>query len=553
MIRWPHQLRAVTDFENAVAAGEKRIVLTSPTGGGKTIIVQDLAESFTRAGKKVVFYSNRKLLIEQVSGVFERSGVAHGIRRAGVVREDHHLLQVSSIQTEHARSPSALYTRLKKKGASDTFAQWRAETSAWDLHAAELVIVDEGHLHTAEQSQRIINKHLQAGAVVLYVTATPLGIEKVADRLIVAGTPSQLRGYDPPALVPARHFGCDEPQLALKAQAKLARGEDLTEEENSSIMMTEGIYGRVFEHYRRINPASKPTILFAPGVKESIWFAEEFMKRGVSAAHIDGESIWLDGKVYQSTRERRERVLSWSKDGRIKVLCNRFVLREGVDAPWLSHGILATIFGSLQSYLQSGGRLLRSHPGVPFVTIQDHGGNWWRFGSLNDDRRWDLSLTSRIMAGVRREEFENPPPGLPPQPFQCPSCKVVLRLKEIAVELKCTCPDCGHQFDFSKRSRAVVMSDGRLIEYKGDAYKPKRTRREDNTERLWEICYWRGKSAKKWNPTFLQLYGLFQREYKYKPPKGLPLMPVRTIDWFKKVKRVPFDMLVPKPPKELHE
>ena len=58
------------------------------------------------------------------------------------------------------------------------------------------------------------------------------------------------------------------------------------------------------------------------------------------------------------------------------VLCNRFVC-AGIDAPWLAHGIFATIFTSLQSYLQSGGRLLRSFPGIDAVTIR-HGGNWWR-------------------------------------------------------------------------------------------------------------------------------------------------------------------------------
>lgn len=550
MNRWPSQLRAVAEFKSAVAAGERRIVLTAPTGGGKTVIVIDLANLYLAARKKVVFYTNRKMLVEQVTEVLDGFGIAHGVRQAGVIAEPNFAFQVASIQTEHARSPVSVYRRFKRRGASDSLAKYRAESVAWELHAADLVIVDEGHLHTQETSQRIIKKHLESGAVVVYVTATPLGMAAVADIIIVAGTNSELRGYDPPALVPARHYGCDEPQYSKKALAKLSRGEDLTDAETAKIVMTEGIFGRVFEWYRRLNPAGLPTILFAPGVRESIWFAEEFYKRGVTAAHIDGDEVWINGDRFASTRERRDKILAMSKDRRLNVLCNRFVLREGVDAPWLAHGIFATVFGSLQSYLQSGGRLLRASHGLSSVTIQDHGGNWHRFGSLNADRTWELGMTSRIAAGVRTAEFENPGPLSPPQPFLCPACKGTLVYAEIRVGNTGTCPMCGHKFDFTKRSRSVAMSNGILVEHFGDVFKPKRTRIAPNTAKLWEGCYWRGRSAKNWNPTFNQLIGLFVRENWYEPPRSLPLMPVRALDWYYKVKDVPFDRLIPRPIKE---
>src|SRR5207302_733945 len=123
------------------------------------------------------------------------------------------------------------------------------------------------------------------------------------------------------------------------------------------------LIGRVWEWFEKINPEHKPTILFAPSVQGSLWFAEQFIKKGVPAAHIDGEEVFVDGQVYRTGKSVREDVLGRSRDGRIGVLCNRFVLREGIDAPWLCHGIFATVFGSLQSYLQSGGRLLRAYHG----------------------------------------------------------------------------------------------------------------------------------------------------------------------------------------------
>jgi superfamily II DNA or RNA helicase len=47
-----------------------------------------------------------------------------------------------------------------------------------------------------------------------------------------------------------------------------------------------------------------------------------------------------------------------------------------VNWPWIEHLILAFVAGSLQTYLQIGGRGLRASPetGKTQVIIQDHGG-----------------------------------------------------------------------------------------------------------------------------------------------------------------------------------
>src|SRR5690606_19790965 len=113
-----------------------------------------------------------------------------------------------------------------------------------------------------------------------------------------------------------------------------------------------------------LNPDRLPTILFAPGVKESIWFAEQFHSKGIRAAHIDGDDIWIDGEYYTSNHQLREEIRKMSESGELPLVTNRFVLREGIDWPFLAHGIFATVFGSLASYLQSGGRLLRNHPSL---------------------------------------------------------------------------------------------------------------------------------------------------------------------------------------------
>lgn len=507
---WPHQEQGIRDVLDAIQVGERRICLTSPTGCGKSLMMRHLIEHHLERGKKVVLYSNRKLLIEQLRRTF--AGIAHGVRAAGYGTDRERPFQISSIQTEYSRV-------MKRKTWSN-------------LHEADLVIVDEGHLHTGPSARAIMDAHHEAGAAIVLVTATPLGMGEVCSLLLQAGTVSQGRACG--ALVPCIHYGPDEPDL--KEIGKRSISEDISEEEARSLMGkagTERFYqlsARVIDWFDKINPQKRPSILFAPGVPESIGFAEEFTATGTRAAHIDGAQIWLDGNFHESTPELRAKVLEGSRDGSIKLLCNRFVLREGIDCPWLAHGVFATVFGGLQSYLQSGGRLLRSYPGIEAVTLQDHGGNWWRHGSLNADREWSLDYTSHIAAGMREEKLRA---KVEAEPLCCPKCARILT--------GLTCLGCGFQIQPGQRSRKVVQKDGSLKEHNGDIFKPKRVLQKPNTCQLWAQCYYRAKNSGKM--TFRQAEALFVHENHYWPPRTLPLMPVQDLDWYRRVRDVPKDRL----------
>lgn len=295
--------------------------------------------------------------------------------------------------------------------------------------------------------------------------------------------------------------------------------------------MVPGIFGRVYDNWRKLNPDARPAILFAPGVKESVWFAKEFERRGVRAAHIDGEAVYVDGAFIESSRCAREDVLGGSRDGRVQVVCNRFVLREGVDCPWLYHGIFATVFGHLGSYLQAGGRLLRADPSVGRVLVQDHGGNWWRYGSLNADRTWELGGTARVAQRVHAEQARSEPDR---QPGLCPACGVVTGGR--------VCHACGHTRGAWRPSRMVVQADGTLTPHVGHAWNPRVTKLEDDTEEKWARCYWQARNSKK-GMTFEQAIGNFVRQHKYWPPRTLKYMPVVERDLYRRVADVPRERL----------
>jgi superfamily II DNA or RNA helicase len=376
---------------------------------------------------------------------------------------------------------------------------------------------------------RILQEHERQGAILVGVTATPLGLGGVYDELVVAGRTSDLRACG--ALVPCIHYGPDEPDLRHIVRVPL--GVDLSEKDNRKAIMTPGIFGRVIHWYRRINPEQKPTILFAPGVPESIWFCEQFRKEKISCAHIDGKEVWIDGKTYPSTGPLRKEILDGSREKRFAVVANRFVLREGIDAPWLEHGIFATVFGSLQSYLQSGGRLLRANPGIKRVTLQDHGGNWWRHGSLNADREWRLGLTDRACAGEREDSFTYPKTETPSEPLRCPRCSCIL------TRLRCL---CGWEAQSGQKSRPVIQADGNLKEMTGDIFKPRRISSSPDGPAIWREMYFRARSP-KWNATFKQAEAMYYYEQGVWPDRRWPLMPKADHDFYRKVQDVTSEKL----------
>lgn len=509
MSDWPHQTKAIQDTIRLMEQGKRRICLTSPTGGGKSRIMRRLIEWMSETGGKSLLFTNRRMLLEQTVRGLRESGIECGVRAAGHVPEFDKPVQVAMIATEESR----VY-----------------RSGKWNAHPADLVLVDEAHVNKGPTMQKHLDFYVDAGSAVVGVTATPVDLGGVYTELVVAGTNSELRKCG--SHVPCITFAPDEPDC--RGLKPTLTGE-YPEGEVVKRIMTPTILDRVFERWNEKNPDRLPSLGFAPGVRESLWFAEQFFHRGVKSAHIDGESIWVDGQEHASSQELRDEIAERSKGGDIKIVWNRFVLREGIDWPWIRVGVMATIFGSVTSYLQSGGRLIRASPGKDSCILIDHGGNWWRHGSLNADRIWHLGDTCKSVAGERQQKLSE---GKEDEPIRCPNCGAV-RLKGD------TCMTCN--FRHSKRSRPVIQLDGTVKMVEGKIFRPRKIKQEPDTAAKWERVYWR---ALRSGMTFTQAEGLFYRENKYWPPKGLPLMPVNEVDFVRKAKDVGRDRLIPKPKRE---
>lgn len=505
MSLWPHQVQARADIETAIKQGVRNLCVTCPTGGGKSRI---MFEDMNSDGTPKALYTDRRMLLDQLSRGLDSNSALFGVRASGVKPRLLEDIQLCMVQTEASR--------VLKKGR--------------DIHPASKIYIDELHKNGGAQMVSLLKKHRERrpDSVMIGFTATPLGIDHMAERLIIAGTNSELRRCG--ALVKAYHYGPDEPDTKWVGKVAVGEGE-CGLALNKRMEFAHRVFGSVIEHYMELNPEMRPAILFAPGVKESIWFAEELCAHGIKAAHIDGENVWVDGVLHRNDAALREEIAERHQRGEIKVVCNRFVLREGINWPWIYHGIFATVFGSLTSYLQAGGRILRAHESLDHVVIQDHGGNWYRHGSLNEDREWKLGYTDRIVAGMREQAYREKQLQ---EPIVCPKCHA-MRLSGPK------CWSCG--YEHTTKSRLVLQKNGSLREMKGDIFRkrivlePSVKLEKEWTSRVNAVRRSQKETVK--DMTYAQLEVSFARDHNWRyAPRTLPEMPVDPVDWFRPVKEV---------------
>lgn len=481
-----------------------RVCVQSPTGSGKSICFADLLLD----DEPQLLVTHRRILLDQLSRVLTDAGVPHGFRAAGRPRQPDAPIQLAMAQTELAKA---------FKGKRE-----------WKLHPCTRIHWDELHTQTGAATQTICEAYVNQGATLVGWTATPSNIAHLVDELYEAVTVEQLitDGY----LVPPVIYTPDGPSFEKLEAIEPGVGGEYSEKQIETVWTPKAIVARVLDNYFVTNPLRKPSILFAPGVRHSLWFAQQFRATGVSAAHIDGNQVWVDGKFYDSDSKARADVFERHKAGDIRVICNRYCLREGWDAPWIEHVILATIFGSRSSFVQSAGRGLRTYEGKTRCTFQDHGGNFWRFPPLDSDEPWDMGAPHRAMqqayADKRRE-------GGAPEPIVCRRCNAMRMSGPI-------CPECKWRSEM--RARVVTQLDGTLVLVEGPVYKRPEPKAPPTDAKIWERYFWG--SRKHSRRTFNQVHRwLCKQEARTDFPRSLPLMPKSSEDWSLPVSQVPFDRL----------
>lgn len=305
---WPHQFHGVEQCVNRIGKGN-RICVCSPTGGGKSKMMEALVRYGVDNGMKVDLKVCRKMLRDQLMDVFTRAGVKFGVRAAGMghLYDPSQPVQICSTPTENSRI--------------------LRDDPTWKTTGADLILVDEAHMQVGPSFVKLLNKQCEEGACVVGFTATPIGISQYYNDLIVAGTNSELRACKSHvrAIVKAP-FEFDLHKIGRNAIGEYDNGQVAKKVYSTSVV------GKIMDTWIANNPDQKPTICFAPDVASSIWLASSFVERGIHAAHIDAKQVWFDGELKNDpSGELRTKILKLYTEGEIKILTNRFVLREGLD------------------------------------------------------------------------------------------------------------------------------------------------------------------------------------------------------------------------------
>jgi DNA repair protein RadD len=414
-----YQVNVIANVEREIAAGNRRIVLVAPTGSGKTIIAGEIIQHYVDRYRPVLVVAHRLEIVTQTSGkLFDRK-ISHGIIKAGFEPRPMARVQVASVQTVWARA---------------------MRSQAMLLPPADLVIIDECHHATAHTWRKLIEAY--PDAVLIGLTATPCrgdgrGLGSIFTTMIECPQVGELiaQGY----LVKTRVYAPVDPDLT---GVRTVAG-DYVESQLADRMDVAKLVGDIVSHWHKFSERRK-TVAFAVNVAHSLHLRDEFVRSGVRAEHLDGET----------PKDDRDAILARLAAGDTEVVCNCMVLTEGWDMPEVGCAILARPTKKMGLYRQMIGRVLRPAEGKPDAIILDHSGAVYRHGLAEDPVTWTLDPEGRAESEAHQARVHHEAPSL----LECSECSA-LRLAGQK------CPHCG--FLPKRPPRDVPTAPGELGLYAG--------------------------------------------------------------------------------------
>ena len=72
---YDYQKELIVKARNEFSNGNKAVLIVSPAGSGKSVIISELARLTTMKGGRVLFFVHRKELVDQITSSFEKDGV----------------------------------------------------------------------------------------------------------------------------------------------------------------------------------------------------------------------------------------------------------------------------------------------------------------------------------------------------------------------------------------------------------------------------------------------------------------------------------------------
>jgi DNA repair protein RadD len=486
-----YQKWAVHLFLEALKSGHRRVVLVCPTGSGKRVMAIWVCQYATENNRRVLFLTNRRLLVQQMFEGAGSYGVAHGVIMASTDPGDIGApIQIASLQTIES-----WYTRPGLGAMQGT-----------GLPQADLIIIDEGHAD-AERYDTLLAFY--PNAKVLVLTATPVGTEgkalvpKPYDVMIEGCLNSELIAQG--LLLPTVVYAPSEPNIQ---GVKIVKRQEYNQSQLGRAVKECTVFADVFAEWDRYR--DRATVCFVPGVDYGRDLERQFNFLGAKFHLIHAKTTHAD----------RERFIQEVEQGAANGLISVDVLKEGFDLPRLSCCVDLQPNTQLRSYWQKIGRVKRAYPGQTDARLLDFAGNYWKFPHPDTDPEWPSGEESTQEAIERRRKD-----GKERQPIMCPKCSFVRQFGP-------KCPQCGHQAD-GEPTRRIRMGNGKLKEIPAHA---KAKREKSAAEK--SLDSWKGSlfMGLRGGMTFHQCAVIHRNKTGHWPQEGFPgTYPDGSLAWKRKV------------------
>lgn len=410
----PFQEKGIVKVRDSLSRN-KRVVLCSPTGSGKTYMSCELIRLAKEKHNTSCFLVHRQELLKQSYESLIKFDI---------------LPEVISSKSKNIQ-PSNVYL-----GMVETF--YRRVPKIEFLSKIDLFILDECH---SSVYYKIIKQFPKSFVVGL--SASPQSssqtepLNKYYEDIIELSTVEDL--IKDKYLCPAKTYSIniDEEKKKLKK-----KGKDFSEESQLEFFHTPKLYEGDIENYSKICP-DKKFIAYCVNVEHSKETAKKFTKEGYPCKHIDGNT----------PEAERNLILSQLKSGEIKGVSNFGIVTSGYDEDSIECIIQNFATSELSKHIQTAGRGARIKPGKNHFIILDMGGNFARHGLWNSNRDWTDIFNNP--SGVREKERQKEEDK---HNLMCEGCGYILTIKEEE------CPYCHKSATESLKEKAKKVGPTKLKE-----------------------------------------------------------------------------------------
>lgn len=346
-------------------------LIVLPTAWGKSILTAYVAASMTEDSRLLVVQPTKELLEQNYRKFIDLCG-EEGFEMAAIFSASFGKKDIGRITYATIGSIKELGIQFKQLGFNK-------------------MLIDEAHLYPRKE-QSMLGQFLKDSGItqVLGITATPLKLEQFEEKqgerfdkwseLIMLTNPSPSGTFFKNIL----HVGQIQEMTSMKFWSPLRyeiipfdksmlklnnTGGEYTDDSNIDAYVLNNIRANIFgalDYHKEC----KHCLVFVPTVVEASILANEYP----DSAAVSGDMAKKD----------RASIIDAYKSGKIRVLFNVNILSTGFDYTKIDMIILAMSTASVARYYQIIGRGVRIDPEKKDCIIVDMGGNYDRFGRVED-------------------------------------------------------------------------------------------------------------------------------------------------------------------------